>query len=180
VINASLRSGTNGFHGSAYDFVRNTSLNAVGFFKPTRGIKPVLIQNQFGFTVGGPLSRTGPFSFLITKAFAVSRVRCNCDRADGGAAPGQLGVPVRNPFTGEVFADGNIPANQITPFARQVLAALVLPTTSPNATGVVSNNFEDLPRSKFYNDKGDLKIDQNFSSKTTAFVRLSKRKIEQF
>jgi len=181
VINASLRSGTNGFHGSAYDFVRNTSLNAVGFFKPTRGIKPVLIQNQFGFTVGGPIIKDRTFFFLdyegfrrITRALQFATVPTAAQRL------GQLGVPVRNPFTGEVFADGNIPANQITPFARQVLAALVLPTTSPNATGVVSNNFEDLPRSKFYNDKGDLKIDQNFSSKTTAFVRLSQRKMNNF
>ena len=36
VINASLRSGTNQFHGTAWEFLRNTALNAVGFFKPTR------------------------------------------------------------------------------------------------------------------------------------------------
>jgi Carboxypeptidase regulatory-like domain/TonB dependent receptor-like, beta-barrel/TonB-dependent Receptor Plug Domain len=187
VINASLRSGTNAFHGSVYAFIRNTSLNAVGFFKPTpppgrtTGVKPVLIQNQFGVTIGGPIIKDKTFFFFdyegfrrITRSLQLGTVPTAAQRN------GQLGTPIRNPFTGEVYADGNIPASAITPFARAVLAGLPLPTTSPNATGVVSNNFENLPRSKFYNDKGDLKIDQNFSSKTTAFVRISHRKLNNF
>ena len=56
IINTSIRSGTNEFHGTVYNFIRNTSLNATGFFKPRSGVKPVLIQNQFGFTFGGPIS----------------------------------------------------------------------------------------------------------------------------
>ncbi|HMY75457.1 MAG TPA: carboxypeptidase regulatory-like domain-containing protein, partial [Blastocatellia bacterium] len=63
VINASLRSGTNQFHGTAYEFLRNTSLNATGFFKPLRGIKPTLIQNQFGGTIGGPIIKDRTFFF---------------------------------------------------------------------------------------------------------------------
>jgi hypothetical protein len=181
VINASLRSGTNEFHGSVYNFLRNTSLNAVGFFKPTRGEKPVLIQNQFGGTIGGPIIKDRTFFFFdyegfrrITRSLQFGTVPTAAQRA------GQLGVPVRNPFTGVVYQDGNIPANEITPFARQVLAALVPPTTNATATGFVSNNYENLPRSKFYNDKADLKVDHNFSAKTTAFVRLSHRKLNNF
>src|SRR5262249_58168161 len=68
-INASLRSGTNEFHGSAYDFIRNTSLNAVGFFKPTRGVKPALIQNQFGGTIGGPIIKDKTFFFFDYEGF---------------------------------------------------------------------------------------------------------------
>lgn len=181
VINASLRGGTNQFHGSVYDFVRNTSLNAVGFIKPTRGLKPVLIQNQFGGTVGGPIVNDRTFFFFdyegfrrITRSLQFATVPTLAQRN------GQLGTPVRNPYTGELYADGNIPTSLITPFAKSVLAALVLPTTSQTATGVVSNNYENLPRSKFYNDKADLKIDQNFSAKTTAFIRLSHRKVNNY
>jgi hypothetical protein len=181
VINASLCSGTNEFHGSVYNFLRNTALNATGFFKPTRGEKPVLIQNQFGGTIGGPIIKDRTFFFFdyegfrrITRSLQFGTVPTAAQRN------GQLGVAVRNPFTGTVYADGAIPANEITPFARQVLAALVLPTTNATATGFVSNNFEDLPRSQFYNDKGDLKIDHNFSQKTTAFVRLGHRKLNNF
>ncbi|MGE0884142.1 MAG: TonB-dependent receptor [Blastocatellales bacterium] len=181
VINASLRSGTNEFHGSIYDFIRNTSLNATGFFKPTRGQKPVLIQNQFGGTIGGPIVKDKTFFFADYEGFRrITRTLAFATVPTAAQRNGQLGIPVRNPFTGTVYQDGNIPANEITPFAKSVLSALVLPTTNPNATGFVSNNFENLPRSKFYNDKGDVKIDHNFSAKTTAFVRISHRKMNNF
>ncbi len=187
VINASLRSGTNGFHGSAYDFVRNTSLNAVGFFKPsippgrTTGVKPVLIQNQFGATLGGPIVKDRTFFFADYEGFRrITRTLQLATVPTAAQRNGQLGVPVRNPFTGEVYADGNIPTNLISPFAKAVLAALPLPVTSPTATNYVSNNYENLPRSKFYNDKFDVKIDQNFSQKTTAFVRISNRKLNNY
>src|SRR6516162_1788169 len=50
VINAVTRGGTNAIHGSAWEYLRNTDLNAVGFFKPVNNVKPVYIQNQFGGT----------------------------------------------------------------------------------------------------------------------------------
>lgn len=181
VINAAIRSGTNDFHGSVYEFLRNTSLNATGFFKPTRGLKPILIQNQFGGTFGGPIIKDKTFFFVdyegfrrITSSLVFATVPTAAQRN------GSLGVPVRNPFTGVVYQDGNIPANEITPFARSVMAALVLPVTNPNATGVVSNNYENLPRSKFYNDKFDIKLDHTFSSRFNGFVRVSHRKVNNY
>jgi Carboxypeptidase regulatory-like domain/TonB dependent receptor-like, beta-barrel/TonB-dependent Receptor Plug Domain len=181
VINASLRSGANDFLGSVYNFLRNTSLNATGFFKPTRGQKPVLIQNQFGGTIGGPIIKEKTFFFFDYEGFRrITRSLQFATVPTAAQRNGQLGLPIRNPFTGVVYQDGNIPANEITPFARQVMGALVLPTTNPNAAGFVSQNYEDLPRSQFYNDKGDLKVDHNFSQKTTAFVRLSHRKVNNF
>ncbi|HEY3824478.1 MAG TPA: carboxypeptidase regulatory-like domain-containing protein [Bryobacteraceae bacterium] len=59
VINAALRSGANQFHGSAYEFLRNTDLNAVGFiFCCAAFQKPTLQRNQFGVTVGGPIIKS--------------------------------------------------------------------------------------------------------------------------
>jgi hypothetical protein len=181
VINAALRSGTNAFHGTVYEFLRNTSLNATGFFKPVRGEKPILIQNQFGGTFGGPIIKDKTFFFMDYEGFR--RITSSLFFATVPTAAqrnGQLGVPVRNPYTGVVYADGNIPASEISPFAKSVLAALVLPVTSPNAIGVVSNNYENLPRSKFYNDKFDVKVDHNFSSKLNGFVRISHRKVNNY
>ena len=181
VINASLRSGTNQFHGSVYEFLRNTSLNAVGFIKPTNNFKPVLIQNQFGGTVGGPIIKDKTFFFVDYEGFRrITRTLQFATIPTLAQRNGQLGAPVRNPYTGEVYADGNIPQALITPFAKSVLSKLVLPTTNPNALGVTANNYENLPRSKFYNDKFDIKIDQNFSTKTTAFVRVSHRKMNNY
>ncbi len=181
VINAAIRSGTNEFHGTVYEYLRNTSLNAVGFFKPTRGVKPVLIQNQFGGTIGGPIKRDKTFFFADYEGFRrIIRTLQFGTVPTAAQRNGQLGVPVRNPYTGTVYADGNIPTNEITPFAKSVLAALALPVTNQTATGLVANNFENLPRSKFYNDKFDIKLDNNFSSQLNGFIRISHRKVNNY
>ncbi|MGH9769371.1 MAG: carboxypeptidase regulatory-like domain-containing protein, partial [Blastocatellia bacterium] len=64
VFNASFRSGTNQFHGNLWEYHRNSALNATGFFKPAGGVKPPLIRNQFGFTLGGPIIKDRTFFFL--------------------------------------------------------------------------------------------------------------------
>src|SRR4051812_45974626 len=64
VINAATKSGTNSYHGSAWEYMRNTNLNAVGFFKPINNVKPTYIQNQFGATFGGPVKKDKLFYFL--------------------------------------------------------------------------------------------------------------------
>ena len=54
VINASMRSGTNQFRGTAWEFNRNTTLNAVGFFKPSTGVKPKFDRNQYRLRLRRP------------------------------------------------------------------------------------------------------------------------------
>jgi hypothetical protein len=60
-INVVTKSGTNEFHGNAFEFLRNTDLDARNFFSPTRGI---FQQNQFGGTFGGPVIRKKLFFFV--------------------------------------------------------------------------------------------------------------------
>jgi hypothetical protein len=175
VINASFRSGTNEFRGTAWEFHRNTALNAVGFFKPTRNVKPKLLRNQFGFVFGGPIVRNRTFFFTDYEGFRqISRTLALSSIPTLEQRQGILGVPIRNPLTGEVY-NGVIPASAITPFARQVLAELP-PPTGPG----ISNNFDALPRRQDFNDKFDVKVDHQFSSRTTAFVRVSHRKVDNF
>ena len=59
-INVITKSGTNGFHGDAFEFLRNTDLDARNYFSPTRG---TFIQNQFGGAAGGPIARNKIFFF---------------------------------------------------------------------------------------------------------------------
>ncbi|MGD0733718.1 MAG: carboxypeptidase regulatory-like domain-containing protein [Terracidiphilus sp.] len=59
-ISVITKSGGNGFHGSAFNFLRNTDLDARNYFSPTRG---AFRQNQFGGTVGGPVRRDKVFFF---------------------------------------------------------------------------------------------------------------------
>ena len=64
---------------------------------------------------------------------------------------------------------------QFLALARKVLAGLPEPTRAGT-----SNNFDSLPRRQDYNDKVDIKVDQQFSPATSAFVRFSHRKVNNF
>src|SRR3981081_4066444 len=64
VVNAITRSGTNQIHGSAYEFVRNSALDAANFFENAGGIpKASFKRNQFGGTIGGPIIKNRTFFF---------------------------------------------------------------------------------------------------------------------
>src|SRR6202021_3156180 len=62
------KSGTNQFHGSAYEFFRNDALDTAGFFAPVQSgakLKPELRYNVFGGTIGGPIRRDRIFFFFF-------------------------------------------------------------------------------------------------------------------
>jgi hypothetical protein len=64
VINAITKSGTNQFHGSAYEFLRNDALDAANFFENSNGLKKGSFrQNQFGVSAGGPIRKDKMFIF---------------------------------------------------------------------------------------------------------------------
>ncbi|MDQ3650547.1 MAG: carboxypeptidase-like regulatory domain-containing protein [Acidobacteriota bacterium] len=174
-INASLRSGTNDFHGALWEFHRNTVLNARGFFaNRNRLAKPNLIRNQFGGTFGGPIIRDRTFFFVNYEGFreVSSEVR-TATLPTLEHRQGRLGIAVRDPITGVSYAaTDTLP---VTRFAQRVLADL----PAPNLPGA-ANNFASLARSRFFNDKGDLKIDHRFNGSTTAFVRVSHCKANNF
>ena len=64
VINAVSRSGTNSFHGSAFDFLRNSKLDARDFFLRTRSSPPPFRRNQYGGSLGGPVKKDKAFFFV--------------------------------------------------------------------------------------------------------------------
>ncbi len=63
VMNATTRSGTNSVHGSVYDFLRNSALDARNYFNPSPGRQDAFRQNQFGGTIGGPIVKDKMFFF---------------------------------------------------------------------------------------------------------------------
>ena len=87
IINATIKSGTNQFHGSAYEFLRNEKLDAKNFFDdPNSPIAPYK-QNQFGFTIGGPIVRNRTFFFADYEGLRIRQAQTTdfvC--AHGGAA----------------------------------------------------------------------------------------------
>lgn len=177
VINAVYRSGGNQFHGTVWEFLRNTSLNAAGYFKPAGGKKPVYIQNQFGAAIGGPIKKDKIFLFgdyeglrRLQRALSTGSVPTLDQRK--GVFGGNL--PILNPYTGDVYANGIIPASAITNFGKTVLAAL----PAPNLPGNTSNYQALLPATDNDN-KGNLRYDHYLSDKLTFFQRYSYRVYNQ-
>jgi hypothetical protein len=173
VINATMKSGTNELHGTLWEYLRNTDLNAAGFFRPATG-KPVLQRNQFGFTVGGPIVKNRAFFFADWEGFCQrEKFFATANLPTANQRAGIFAVPVTNPLTGTTYpANTPLPASAITPFARKVLGELPL----PNSTGTNLNEFRNIRADKNNNDKMDLKLDGQLTSAMTAFVRLSHRK----
>ncbi len=168
VINATIKSGTNQLHGELWEFLRNTDLNATGFFKPVNGVKPAFIQNQFGAAAGGPIIKNKAFLFADYEGFRrVFHPILFATVPTAAMKQGNLGLAVRNPITGILYPNG-VPQSAIIPFAQTVLSEL----PDPNLPGN-SNNFESAPADTIKSDKGDIRYDEYFGQKVATFVRYS-------
>ncbi len=176
VVNAVLRSGTNQFHGTAYEFLRNTDLNAIGYVfgaRPSTFVQPTFHRNQFGVTIGGPIIKDKLFFFADYEGLRQVQGYLNFysvpstnDRA------GILPVTVVDPLTGAVYpANTKIPVAQLNPFAAAALSGLPAPIN-----GGRSNNLEATIPLRDYSDKYDAKLDYQMNSRMTAFLRFSQRK----
>jgi len=178
VVNAVMKSGTNRFHGTAYEFLRNTDLNATGFlFSPAVFVKPTLQRNQFGLTIGGPLIKNKLFFFADYEGYRQLQRYLNFDSLpDAADRQGSLPVPVVNPLTGIVYpANTPISASAFNPLAASMLSLL------PPLNGAGrANNYEALLLIRDYSDKFDAKIDGQINDRMTAFLRFSQRKDIQF
>ena len=169
-INVNYRSGTNALHGSAWEFLRDTSLNATGFFKPTAG-KPSLDRHQFGGVIGGPILRNRAFFFGDYEGLRQTRRTTGfASIATPAQRQGILAVDVRDPRTGVTYPAGTpIP---MTDFARRVLSALP-DTNLPGNT----NNYTTLQEFTADSDKGGAKVDVQVAPTTTMFARWGMRNL---
>ncbi len=171
VINASIRSGTNQFHGAVWEFLRNTGLNAIGFFQPVGGQKPTLVQNQFGAAIGGPVLKNKLFFFADYEGFRSAAHSLSYSTLPTVAQKqGNVGTAVVNPFSGTSYSNGIVPGSQITSFASKVLSAL----PDPNLPGA-ANNYQSSPATITPSDKGDGRIDYYLRDNLTFFGRESTR-----
>src|SRR5271165_294452 len=176
VVSAALRSGTNQFHATLYEFLRNTDLNAIGYVfgaRPSTFVKPTLHRNQFGVTIGGPIIKDKLFFFGDYEGYRQKQGYLNFYSVPStNDRLGILPVTVVNPLTGVVYpANTQIPVSQINPFAAAALAGLAAPIN-----GSRSNNLEETIPLKDYSDKYDAKLDYQIKSSMTAFLRFSQRK----
>ncbi len=195
VVNEVSKRGGNEYHGAAWNYLRNTVLDANGPIPSANGDKPALEQNQFGGDIGGPLKRGKMFLFGDYEGFRRDlRSAMTATLPTAAQAAGQFvdsqgnAIPITNPYTKAVYANGVIPitALEATPLpggttpqisALDMTVLGLLPTGSLSSqTSGVGNNFVSFPLGWERIDKGDARLDFNINTKMTAFGRYSQRK----
>ena len=186
IINATIRSGTNQIHGVAYDYLRNTVLNAFGPFIGT-GVKPTLVQNQFGGTFGGPIKRDKLFYFAdfeglrnvnraITTAVVPTAAQAQGIFVDTDGSP----IPLQNPITGTQYSNGVIPVSDQSPFAAKVLSILQADAPPNQNVAPGGNNYVSTPANTVTGNKGDARVDAYINPRSTAFGRYSQSSLVFF
>ncbi|WP_263415895.1 TonB-dependent receptor [Terriglobus albidus] len=173
VINAAFAQGTNQFHGRVYEFVRNTVLNATGFFRPPGGQKPQFNRNQFGGNFSGPIMKDKLFFFVDYEGFRQARKQvASATLPQISQLNGVFSRPVVNPYNPTLrYLPGTSILNDpnISPAAKTI-AGMIKGLNPGTAT---SNNFTTLQRSQNFSDKGDLRLDFTPNQKNSFFLRIS-------
>lgn len=169
VVNLTLKSGTNAFHGTAYNFLRNEKLDARNFFDPAK--KPPFKRNDYGFTVGGPAVKNKAFFFFSYEKLArreSSTVNNTIPTVQmRGGDFSALAGPIYDPQTydpatrtRQVFPGNIIPANRIDPVAKQLIDFYPAPQNARLSQNFIYNppNREDVGR---INTREDYQLSQN-------------------
>src|SRR5207248_2875709 len=143
-ITATTKSGTNQLHGTVYEFLRNSALDAKNLFDPAGKI-PGYKRNNFGFTIGGPLVRDRTFFFgnyegLVFRQAETRRASVPTAAMVAGDFSA-LSKPVIDPLTGVQFPGNIIPTNRMNPVG--VTIAHIYPL--PNIVGSNVANYVSTP-----------------------------------
>ena len=160
VVNATTRSGTNSFHGSGYEFLRNSALDAANFFENAGGIpKAPFKRNQFGGAIGGPIVKNHTFFFADYEGIRQSKGIANHNFVPSLAARSGLmcsnpqGSDPSNPCTPTQLQPGpNTDANGVDLRVKQYLPLYPLPN------GAIQGNGD----SALFTFSGQQVINENF------------------
>ena len=195
-VNVATKSGTNGFHTTAYEFLRNTDLNAFGYIHAVSGthpiVKPGFDRNQFGIDFGGPIKNDKLFFFLDYEGFrqkltpsVVLTVPTENELGVGLPGP-ELTIPVKDPISGVTYAANTpIPLAAVNSTTQEVLKFFtLLPSQcqiAPGSAAIAASGIgtNDCPTNAPFTDnadKGNLRIDFQQSNKSSWFLKISDRK----
>ena len=130
VVNLSTKSGSNQFHGEAHEYLRNKVLNSQGYFDTA---KPPYTQNQYGFSVGGPVIKDKTFFFTSWEQFRLRQgqtltttVPVSAFRQGDFSALTAAGIQLYDPYTVQPdgtrtpYANNQIPTAEFSPAATKM------------------------------------------------------------
>jgi len=181
-INVAIRSGGNSYHGSAFEFLRNASLDAKNFFDPFQQKIPQFQRNQFGGTFGGPVRRDHTFFFINYEGTrirqAITRLAHVPTAAEKSGDFSQTDLNgdgvvdandvLFNPATEQPFPGNRIPQQNQDPIG----VALAQYFPDPNRSDPVQN-FVSAPVLRNTVNQVNVRVDHRLSHNDTFFARYS-------
>ena len=181
IVNASIKSGTNQFHGDVWEFFRNDVLNANQwenkFLGPGAELpREALRWNMFGGTLGGPALKDRLFFFVDYQGQRFDHPTTTKNMTVFTAAERNgdfsqlLPTQLVNPKTGAPYPGNQIPKSQINPVAAALFASKFYPQPINNNP---TNNATYQQTQAFNTDQGDAKIDWNITQKDRLSARYS-------
>src|SRR5215470_7895765 len=190
VINLITKSGTNRFHGTLFEFLRNDKFDAKDVFNvpqpgnPLAGVKPKFRQNQFGGSIGGPIQKDKTFFFADYEAFRkikgntfsatiptacqLGRVVCNGVQQVGNFSDSS--TTIYNPVTHQPYPGNIISASDIDAVGANYAALF---PTLPASACTVTCQFISSPVQTQFAHTADLRIDHHFGNADNLFARYS-------
>lgn len=189
----STKSGSNAFHGSLFEFLRNDAFDAKNYFEQEKG---KFNQNQFGGSLGGPIIRGKTFFFADYQGFTIQQAQPvlstvptmrmrQGDFSEGfpGAAARTIYDPatqVINPATGQLtrqpFPNNRIPTERLDPIALQLLSLYPEPTFTDRIAG----NHLGNPVKDFDQHYINSRVDHHLSGNDAIFARFTWDRATQF
>ena len=167
VVNVASKSGTNEFHGTVYEFLRNNALDARQFFDAH---VPPYRQNQFGFSFGGPIQKDKTFFFVNYEGLRVRQGNtfvATLPTAQQLSGNFSGSPPVKDPNTGAPFQGNIIPPDRFSALTKRILP--FLPTLSQGG----ANNYQTAPSLSNDFDQATMRLDHRFSANDYFFGRFS-------
>jgi hypothetical protein len=181
VVNLVTRPGGKEFHGVLFEFLRNNVLDASGFFNNLNGLtKGAFRFNQFGATLGGPLTKSRQRTFFFFSYEGVRQVNpgsaffslptTRMRSGDFSEVPNQIYDPASINAAGErtIFPNRQIPAARISPVAQKILSYYPTPTLPG-----IANNFFSQRGSRPADNAYSVRVDHRFTDRHNIFGRYS-------
>jgi hypothetical protein len=191
VIEEVMKSGTNSLHGSAYEFNQDSILDARDYFNS--GPKPGHSQNQFGFSVGGPIRKSKTFFFgdletvlssnpvnIVATVPTAAQTSGDFSQAmtydeNGNAVLNQIFDPFKidpNAYERPAYANNMIPSSEIDPVGQAIMKLYPQPNTAGDPVSG-ANNYRQVVLSTAKQTQFDIKVDQHFTDRSSLSGRYS-------
>lgn len=167
------KAGTNSFHGSAWEFLRNDALNARNWFAPAPAAKPLLKQNQFGAAGGGPILKDKAFFFFTYEGLRIHQVvleniATSSPAQRAGTFTGTAAKPLWDPFTNSAYPYNattgtyQIPQSEWDPMSVAFMKTYIpLPTLQPSGAWLDTSQVPDPLSGNQYTIRGDYRTTQH-------------------